>query len=209
MKSSGLSKKKRMLKQCRKAQELPNDNYTQRFFQGWEERKCSEDGQLRPFSQTELEHICMLNEHLKQFTVEVIRKAQRISRFFQSDLANGNRDFEDYDIEACISMAYGDDCDEELQKLIEETRLQSELLVIHLSAEVSMQAQESEIARIIELYNDAQTGIGRLWNEMWDVHKIPLSWVFGYFFNDLSIFTMEDIMKIQPGNFTTEVKVLL
>ena len=74
---------------------------------------------------------------------------------------------------------------------------------------MSEQEQEDWAAETLKLYNNEQSGIGRLWNEMWDVHHVSLSWAFGHFFNHLSVFTMEDIMKIQPCNFITEVKVSL
>ncbi len=51
------------------------NKFSQRFFQGWQSRECTADGKLRPFSQAEVEHICLLNDHLKQLTVEVVTKA--------------------------------------------------------------------------------------------------------------------------------------
>ena len=188
------------------------DKYTQQYFKGWKSRECSADGRLQPFSQAEVEHICLVNDHLKQLTEEVVMKAQRVSRLFLSELAHGNKDYEDYEIAASISMTYDEDdgnYDEKLKRLIDYTWEQPDFEPIHLSSDMSEQEQEDWAAETLKLYNNEQSGIGRLWNEMWDVHHVSLSWAFGYFFNHLCVFTMEDIMKIQPCNFITEVKISL
>ena len=190
---------------------MTND-FTQRYFQGWERRKCSANGKLQPFSQAEVEHICMVNEHLKQLTEEVVMKALRVSRLFLSELDHGNNDYEDYEITANISMTYDEDddnYDDGLKRLIDYTWTQPDFEPIHLSSNMSEQEQTNWITETLQLCNNEQSGIGRLWNELWDVHRISLSWAFDYFFNHLCVFTMEDIMKIQPCNFITEVKISL
>ena len=190
---------------------MTND-FTQRYFKGWKSRVCSANGKLQPFSQAEVEHIYMVNEHLKQLTEEVVMKALRVSRLFLSELDHGNNDYEDYEITANISMTYDEDddnYDDGLKRLIDYTWTQPDFEPIHLSSNMSEQEQTNWITETLQLCNNEQSGIGRLWNELWDVHRISLSWAFGYFFNNLCVFTMEDIMKIQPCNFITEVKISL
>ncbi len=189
-----------------------NDEFTQRYFQGWQSRKCTIDGKLKPFTQAELEHIRLINDHLKQLTVEVATKAQRVSSLFLSELAKGNTDFEDYEATACIVMTYDEDDDNydgELQRLIEYTWKQPSFIPVSLPSYMSEHEQVDAVAETLERCNKEQSGIGRLWNEMWDVHHVSLSWAFGHFFNHLSVFTMEDIMKLRPCNFTTEIKISL
>ncbi len=181
--------------------------YTRRFFYGWKSCECDDSGRLKPFSQSELEHICLLNDHLKCLTLEAIAKAQRITDVLGREYDNGNCDFEDYEVCASIGMAYGDDCDAELEMLIRHVWKLPEFEVIHFSFGMSKQEQAKLIDETIKFYNNEQSSIGRLWNEMWDTHHISLSWAFGHFFNHLNVFTMEDIMKIQPENFETGVKV--
>ena len=191
---------------------MTTDEYTQRCLQGWENRECTADRKLKPFSQAEVEHICLLNDHLKQLTIDVVMKAQRVSKLFHAESAKGNNDFEDYEVAANIGMTYNDeddDYDNELNKLIDYTWKLPAFEPISLPSCTSDQEQADAIAKTLELYNNEQSGIGRLWNEMWDVYHISLSWAFGYFFNHLNVFTMADIMKIQPNNFYIEVKISL
>ncbi len=90
--------------------------------------------------------------------------------------------------------------------LIEHTWTKPAFEPISLSPCMSEQAQADIVVKTLELYNNEPSGIGRLWNEMWNLHHVSISWEFGHFFNNLSVFTMEDIMKIQPVNFVTAVK---
>lgn len=145
----------------------------ERFFKGWQSRESTADGRLQPFSQVEVEHICLIDDHLKQLTEEVVMKAQRVSRLFLSELAHDNKDYEDYEIAASISMTYDEDdgnYDEELKRLIDYTWKQPDFEPIRLSSNMSEQEQSEWIAETLKLYNNEQSGIGRLWNEMWDVH---------------------------------------
>lgn len=34
-------------------------------------------------------------------------------------------------------------------------------------------------------------------------------WIFDHFFNHLSLFTIEDTMKIEPENFETEIDIII
>lgn len=186
------------------------NKFTQRYFKGWQSREISADRDLRPFSQAEVEHICLINDHLKQLTEEVVMKAQRVSRLFLQELAQGNKDFEDYEVTALISMTYDDDnCDDELRTLIDHTWTRLAFEPVSFPSYMSDQEQADMVAETLERCNNEQSGIGHLWNEMWTTYHVSLSWAFGHFFNHLSVFTMEDIMKIQPSNFITEVKISL
>ena len=188
------------------------NEFTQRYFQGWKSCVCSTNGKLQPFSQAEVEHICMINEHLKHLTEEVVMKALRVSRLFLSELDHGNNDYEDYEITANISMTYDEDddnYDDGLKRLIDYTWTQPDFEPIHLSSDTCEYEQAHFVDATLLVCNHEQSGIGHFWNEMWDVHLVSLSWAFGHFFNHLRIFTMEDIMKIQPCNFITELKISL
>ena len=136
------------------------NKYTQRYFKGWKSRECSADGILQPFSQAEVEHICLINDHLKQLTEEVVMKAQRVSKLFLSELAHGNKDYEDYEIAATISMTYDEDdgnYDEELKRLIDYTWKQPDFEPIRLSSNMSEQEQSEWIAETLKLYQSKVT----------------------------------------------------
>ena len=49
--------------------------------------------------------------------------------------------------------------------------------------------------------------------ESWKKREIneegTLNWAFSHYFNYLSIFTVEDIMKIKPGNFEMSIEISL
>lgn len=182
--------------------------YHSRHLASWRERETGKDGTLKPFSPEELEHIILLNNHLKALTSAVIDKTLRLSLHALGELQRGNNDFADYDIECSIEMTYDiEECDETLQKLI-ELSWNSHFCVLHLDADMTKEEQEAEAAETKELYNNEQTGIGRLWNELWYKHHISLSWAFGHFFNHLCLFTMEDIMKIKSDNFDTKIELI-
>ena len=181
--------------------------YHSRYLASWREREIDKDGTLKPFSLEELEHIILLNNHLKALTSSVIDKTLRLSLHALEELHRGNKDFADYDIECSIEMTYDiDDCDETLRKLI-ELSWDSHFYILRLDADMTKEKQEAEAAETKELYNNEQDGIGRLWNELWYQHRISLSWAFGHFFNHLSLFTVEDIMKIKPENFETRIEL--
>ncbi|MBV3402490.1 hypothetical protein KSW85_11860 [Prevotella copri] len=46
-------------------------------------------------------------------------------------------------------------------------------------------------------------------NEIWEKYHVSLNWAFSHYFNYLSIFTVEDIMKIKPGNFEMSIEISL
>ena len=48
--------------------------YEQRYAESWKKREINEEGTLKPFSKEELEHIFMLNDHLKELTSSTIDK---------------------------------------------------------------------------------------------------------------------------------------
>lgn len=99
-----------------------------------------------------------------------------------------------------------DECDETLRKLI-ELSWDSHFGVLSLDADMTKEEQEAKAAETNELYNNEQAGHGRLWNELWYKYHISLSWAFDHFFNHLSLFTVEDIMKLKPENFETKIKL--
>ena len=40
-------------------------------------------------------------------------------------------------------------------------------------------------------------------------YHVSLNWAFNHYFSHLSIFTVEDIMKIKPANFEMSIKISL
>ena len=181
--------------------------YRSRYLASWREREIDKDGTLKSFSPEELEHIILLNNHLKALTSTLIDKTLRLSLHALEELHRGNKDFADYDIEGSIEMTYDiDDCDETLRKLI-ELSWDCHFCVFRLDADMTKEMQKTKAAETKQLYNNEQAGHGRLWNELWYQHHISLSWAFGHFFNHLSLFTVEDIMKIEPKNFETKIEL--
>lgn len=64
-----------MTEKEKKRQEM----YEQRYAESWKKREINEEGTLKPFSKEELEHIFMLNDHLKELTSSTIDKTLRVS----------------------------------------------------------------------------------------------------------------------------------
>lgn len=90
--------------------------YEQRYAESWKKREINEEGTLKPFSKEELEHIFMLNDHLKELTSSTIDKTLRVSIHLLDEIEKGYKDFEDYQIESYIGMTYLDDGDETLEE---------------------------------------------------------------------------------------------
>lgn len=183
--------------------------YRSHYLTSWRDREIDKDGTLKPFSPEELEHIILLNNHLKALTSALIDKTLRLSLHALDELYRGNKDFADYDIESSIVMTHNYDCDPMLQDLIELSWNNPSFSVIMFHANETREEQEAYAAERKELCNNEQDGIGRLWNELWYQHHISLSWAFGHFFNHLSLFTIEDIMKIEPENFETKINITI
>lgn len=91
-------------------------NVRTRYAESWKKREINEEGTLKPFSKEELEHIFMLNDHLKELTSSTIDKTLRVSRHLLDEIEKGYKDFEDYQIESYIGMTYLDDGDETLEE---------------------------------------------------------------------------------------------
>ena len=64
--------------------------YTSRHLASWRERETDKAGTLKPFSTEELEHIILLNNHLKALTSAVIDKTLRLSLHALDELHRGN-----------------------------------------------------------------------------------------------------------------------
>ena len=183
--------------------------YEQRYAESWKKREIDEKGTLKPFSKKELEHIFMLNDHLKELTSSTIDKTLRVSTHLLDEIEKGNKDFEDYQIESYIGMTYLDDGDETLKEQIRLTFEMPKFNVIGWGADLEQGVQEDDAFDKEMIFNHEESSIGRLWNEIWEKYHVSLNWVFSHYFNHLSIFTVEDIMKIKPENFEMSIEISL
>ena len=183
--------------------------YEQRYAESWKKREIDERGTLKPFSKEELEHIFMLNDHLKELTTSTIDKALRVSIHLLDEIKKGNKDFEDYQIESYIGMTYNHNADETLQEQIELTFLLPKFNVIGWGADLEQGVQEDDAFDKEMIFNNEESSIGRLWNEIWEKYHVSLNWAFSHYFNHLSIFTVEDIMKIKPEHFDMGIEISL
>ena len=181
--------------------------YEQRYAESWKKREIDEEGTLQPFSKEELEHIFMLNDHLKKLTTSTIDKTLRVSIHLLDEIEKGNKDFEDYQIEGYIGMTYLDDDDETLKEQIRLTFEMPKFDVIGWGADLEQGVQEDDAFDKEEIFNNEESSIGRLWNEIWEKYHVSLNWAFNHYFNHLSIFTVEDIMKIKPENFEMSIEI--
>ena len=181
----------------------------QRYAESWKKREIDEEGTLKPFSKEELEHIILLNDHLKELTSSTINKTLRVSIHLLHEIEQGNKDFEDYQIESYIGMTYDDDCDETSKEQIRLTFEMPKFEVIGWGADLEQGVQEDDAFDKEEIFNNEESSIGRLWNEIWEKHHISLNWAFNHYFNHISIFTVEDIMKIKPANFEMSIEISL
>ena len=181
--------------------------YEQRYAESWKKREIDEEGTLKPFSKEELEHIILLNDHLKELTSSTIDKTLRVSIHLLDEIEKGNKDFEDYQIEGYIGMTYLDDDDETLKEQIRLTFEMPKFDVIGWGADLEQGVQEDDAFDKEEIFNNEESSIGRLWNEIWEKYHVSLNWAFNHYFNHLSIFTVEDIMKIKPENFEMSIEI--
>ena len=185
------------------------ERYEQRYAESWKKREIDEEGTLKPFSKEELEHIFMLNDHLKKLTTSTINKTLRVSLHLLDEIEKGNKDFEDYQIESYIGMTYLDDCDETLKEQIRLTFEMPKCNIIGWGADLEQGVQEDDAFDKEMIFNHEESSIGRLWNEIWEKYHVSLNWAFSHYFNHLSLFTVEDIMKIKPENFERSIDVSL
>ena len=183
--------------------------YEQRYAESWKKREIDDEGTLKPFSKEELEHIFMLNDHLKELTSSTIDKTLRVSIHLLDEIRKGNKDFEDYQIESYIGMTYLDGCDETLEEQIKLTFEMPKFNVIGWGANLEQGVQEDDAFDKEMIFNHEESSIGRLRNEIWEKHHVSLNWAFNHYFNHLSIFAVEDIMKIKPENFEMRIEISL
>lgn len=183
--------------------------YEQRYAESWKKREINEEGTLKPFSKEELEHIFMLNDHLKELTSSTIDKTLRVSIHLLDEIEKGYKDFEDYQIESYIGMTYLDDSDETLEEQIRLTFEMAKCDIIGWGADLEPGVQEDDAFDKEMIFNNEENSIGQLWNEIWEQYHVSLNWAFSHYFNYLSIFTVEDIMKIKPGNFEMSIEISL
>lgn len=118
--------------------------YEQRYAESWKKREINEEGTLKPFSKEELEHIFMLNDHLKELTSSTIDKTLRVSIHLLDEIEKGYKDFEDYQIESYIGMTYLDDGDETLEEQIRLTFEMAKCDIIGWGADLEPGVQEDD-----------------------------------------------------------------
>lgn len=78
-----------------------------------------------------------------------------------------------------------------------------------MGADLEPGVQEDDAFDKEMIFNNEKNSIGQLWNEIWEKYHVSLNWVFSHYFNYLSIFTVEDIMKIKPENFEMSIEISL
>ena len=78
-----------------------------------------------------------------------------------------------------------------------------------MGADLEPGVQEDDAFDKEMIFNNEENSIGQLWNEIWEKYHVSPNWAFSHYFNYLSIFTVEDIMKIKPGNFEMSIEISL
>lgn len=158
----------------------------------WEGRRIHTESPLRTFSQEEIRHIILLNNHLKALTKEAKAKAERIRLDIQDRMDKGSKDYEDYNLEASI---YVNPTPEQEERDDDTPFFEA---ILHCPSMDS----------VLFVDDDGYEGpIGRRWMELWTTYHITLCKAFAWFFDDQNVFPPSYMMRITPDNFQVRISI--
>ncbi len=154
------------------------------------------------FTQEEVSHLVSLNCKLIELQHKVFNQVCRITIQLQKELAAGNNDYEDFNVEGWIYIEYSDDTayDELLNVLIDAVPQYQAILT---GSHTSQKDIDEKTCSHIHWWSNWD---GRF-KELVCKHNIPVCRAFKHLFDMDSPLTMEDIMKIRPEQLLTKVTV--
>lgn len=173
----------------------------------WKKRDIEDEYAILPFTAEEVAHITLLNNHLLGLTREAMEKARRVDKDLRELIAHGREEYCSFHVDASIVVDLLD-CQETLgddfSRAIDASK---PYWVVGLDEEDTEDEQSEYIRHQLSLSNEQDDPIGRRWMELWTRYHIALCMAFAWFFDDNDFFTPDDIMKLNPENFTVSVQV--
>lgn len=178
-----------------------------RYFETWQKRCVAgyEDRYL-PFTDEEVEHIRLLNDHLTHLTIEALEKANRICDDMERQAKQGNKDYKGYKMKVSIKMNghqfLMDDPDDILQRIHYAKNFELAEL-----KEYSLENRHDTIERLKKNLTENSEQACWEYSQLHDEHGIHFCEAFYWFTNVNCLFPLEDIMLLQPDNFKSNIEI--
>ena len=178
-----------------------------RFMKSWELRR----EQLPTFTTNEVLHIVQLNCKLVELQYKVLTEINSMTFDIQGLIAQGKREYEGFHIEGYITLDVSDEWynDENfpqqkyLTKLIDITPDFTDFL--YANDEASANYWEEFGVNYIHWGSN----YGGYYKALISEYNTPVCRAFRHFAEDCSLFTVEDLMLIQPELFFTGVRICI
>ncbi len=152
------------------------------------------------FSEAEVEHLRLLNDRLMELQEQVLGQVGRITARLCGEVAEGNRDYEDFNVEGYIYIEYDDNkADDRLLNVLLDAVPQYNIIITG-----STPKDIDEICNIIR-----QNKVWWKFRELAEVYNIPVCRAFDELFDRDSPLAVEDIMKITPEQLQSGVRILI
>ncbi len=181
----------------------------ERYFDSWQKRLApGQQDQYIPFTDEEVEHIRLLNDRLTTLTIDTLEQARRICDDLEEKLEQGNKDYEGFKLKALIKMNGNqflmDDPDEMLLRI----HYAKDFELAELAMDCPYEDRHALLDRLKELYvEDTGPMVGWEKAQQHDEYGIQFCEAFHWFIDVNSLFSMEDIMLLQPDNFESNIKL--
>lgn len=155
-----------------------------------------------PFKEKEVRHFEVLNKRLVELQREVMEQVRDITQNLQEQIAKGFHQYDTFNIEGLICI---DNLEESTESLLNILANHAEYSVITTNDSCTQQELEEIIAWDIHWYGNWQG----IFKQLESVHGLKVCRPFCHFFEEFKVFTMDDIMKITPEMFISQVKIYI
>ena len=155
-----------------------------------------------PFSEKEVRHFDELNNRLVELQREVMEQVKDITLNLQEQIAKGFHQYDTFYIEGLICI---DNIEEDTESLLNILADHAEYTVMTANDSTTQEQLEETIATDIYWYGNWQG----IFKQLESVHGLKVCRPFCHFFDEFKIFTIDDIMKITPEMFISQVKIYI
>ncbi len=163
---------------------------------------------IRDFTDEEVGHLTKLNCRLVELTHQVFLQVTRIHKHLQAEVVSGNHDYDTFTIEGeiYIDSLYPENDEmpyDELQKqLIDSVK---NYCVIVTNCHQSQSELDEAACRYINWWANWDG----CFKELVRKHNVPICRAFKHLLDESHVFAMEDIMKLKPEQFQTNIKIYI
>ncbi len=182
-----------------------------RYVESWQKRRVPghEDCYI-PFTDEEVEHIRLLNERLTALTIDTLEQASRICDDLQLKVEHGNKDYEGFKLKAFIKINGHQFMMDDPNEMLLRIQYAKKFELIELSMDSSQEDRHALLARLKKtLTKGTEQMICWEYAQLHDIHGIRFCEAFHWFTDVCSLFTLEDIMLLQPNNFESNIEISL